>query len=67
MYRLALPEGIARGAFGISRALAVILKNPKNTGVPIWSATEQEIKRRGGLVRRQELRSFQIVNPGGIR
>jgi 5'-nucleotidase / UDP-sugar diphosphatase len=44
-YTIALPEGIARGSAEISHALRLILRNPTNTGTPIWLALEENLKR----------------------
>ncbi|MCC7441421.1 MAG: bifunctional metallophosphatase/5'-nucleotidase [Bdellovibrionales bacterium] len=53
LYDLALPEGIARGAMGISRALEIILKDPRNTRVPMWLALNDKLQ-RVGVIREQD-------------
>jgi 5'-nucleotidase/UDP-sugar diphosphatase len=39
-YKVAAPEGIVRGGFGISKLFKFVMKRPMDTGVPIWRATE---------------------------
>jgi 2',3'-cyclic-nucleotide 2'-phosphodiesterase (5'-nucleotidase family) len=46
-YKIAAPEGIIRGAFGLSKYLHIILKNSHDTGIPMWAATEAKLKRVG--------------------
>lgn len=46
VYKVALPEGIIKGADGISPLLRILLQSPKDTGIPMWTAIEQELKRR---------------------
>jgi 5'-nucleotidase/UDP-sugar diphosphatase len=43
-YRVAVPEGIVRGGFGISSALKAILRHPRDTGVPVWDANERLLR-----------------------
>lgn len=47
LYRVALPEGIARGALEIHESLKYIFKNAHNTETPIWFAIEDKIRRIG--------------------
>ena len=44
-YRLAIPEGIGRGTVEITPALKILLHNSKDSGVPIWSAVEDKLRR----------------------
>jgi hypothetical protein len=46
-YRLAVPEGIGRGAVEIFTALQLFLRKPRDTGIPIWTAIEDHIRRLG--------------------
>jgi 5'-nucleotidase/UDP-sugar diphosphatase len=50
-YKIAMPEGIVRGAFGISKLLKVVIKNAYDTKIPIWFATEQHLKQVGGVIK----------------
>ncbi len=43
-YKIAFPEGIIRGAFGLNEALKLVLSSPKDTRVPIWQANEDHLK-----------------------
>ncbi len=46
-YTLAVTEGIGRGAVEISFLLQLLF-NPRDTGVPVWSALEQRLRASGG-------------------
>jgi hypothetical protein len=46
-YKVAMPEGFVRGAFGITKLLRLVLQNATDTGVPIWFATEAKLRREG--------------------
>lgn len=50
-YKLALPEAVARGAFGTSQYLKLAFRNARDTRVPIWTANEQHLKRIGGIIK----------------
>jgi 2',3'-cyclic-nucleotide 2'-phosphodiesterase (5'-nucleotidase family) len=49
-YRLAMPEALPRGAFGISKFLRLLIKDARDTGIPIWTANERRLKAIGGLI-----------------
>ena len=46
-YKIAMPEGILRGAFGLSKALKIVFSKAHDTGVSIWEATEKKLRREG--------------------
>ena len=50
-YKVALPESVARGAFGLSRYLKLAFRNARNTGIPIWTASERYLKKIGGVIK----------------
>jgi 2',3'-cyclic-nucleotide 2'-phosphodiesterase (5'-nucleotidase family) len=50
-YKLAVPEGIGRGAIEISVLLKLLFKQSTDTRVPIWFALEDQIQSMGGVVR----------------
>jgi hypothetical protein len=50
-YKIAMPEAFARGAIGISKYLKLVIQGARDTGVPIWTANEQHLKRIGGVVK----------------
>jgi 2',3'-cyclic-nucleotide 2'-phosphodiesterase (5'-nucleotidase family) len=50
-YRIAFPEAVVRGAYGISRYLKLLLKDAHDTGIPIWTATENRLHKIGGVIR----------------
>lgn len=39
-YKLAAPEGLVRGAFGVSKLLKGLMRNARDTGIPVWKSTE---------------------------
>lgn len=50
-YKIAMPEAIARGAFGITKYLHLLLKGARDTQVPIWFANEEHLKAIGGVIK----------------
>jgi hypothetical protein len=48
-YTVATPEGVVKGAFGITGLLRLILKSPHDTQVPVWFSTESQLRRNGPL------------------
>jgi 2',3'-cyclic-nucleotide 2'-phosphodiesterase (5'-nucleotidase family) len=46
-YKTALPEGIGRGIIEIAPALSAIFKKTRDTGIPIWFALEEKLRRVG--------------------
>ncbi|MGZ3708275.1 MAG: hypothetical protein ACXWPM_05575, partial [Bdellovibrionota bacterium] len=48
-YKVALPEGIGRGAKEIVDPIKLFLRNPKDTSVPIWWAVEQKVRALGTI------------------
>jgi hypothetical protein len=44
-YRIAIPEGVGRGVVEITPALKAILHDSRDTGVPVWSAIEEKLRR----------------------
>jgi len=47
MYTVALPEGIVRGGFAISKLTGLLLKKSQRTMIPIWQALEDKFLRDG--------------------
>lgn len=47
LYQVAFPEGIARGAAEIADVLRLIIRDPRSTGVPIWTAIETKMRSLG--------------------
>jgi 2',3'-cyclic-nucleotide 2'-phosphodiesterase (5'-nucleotidase family) len=50
-YKVAMPEVIARGAFGTTQYLRLAFRNARDTGLSIWTANEQHLKRIGGVIK----------------
>ncbi|HRK03141.1 MAG TPA: 5'-nucleotidase C-terminal domain-containing protein, partial [Oligoflexia bacterium] len=48
-YKLALPEGIARGSKSLNKYLRYILQKPTDTKVPIWTAVADKVRRMGTI------------------
>jgi hypothetical protein len=44
-YKLAIPEGIGRGVVEITPVLKALLHDSRDTGVPVWSAIEERLRR----------------------
>ncbi len=49
-YRLAVTEGIGRGALELSTVLSLFFR-PRDTGIPVWSSIENRIRSQGGRIR----------------
>jgi len=62
-YRLALPEGVAAGGLDILPQLRMLWRKPRDTGVPIWTAIEDKL-RREGEVRPPAARDRSVLAPG---
>jgi len=45
-YRVAIPEGIGRGVVEITPALKILLRNSRDTGIPILTAIETTLRRQ---------------------
>lgn len=59
-YRVAISEGVARGAIEISPILEWIFRNPTNTGIPIWQALEERVARTGHLRKENMGATYQM-------
>lgn len=46
-YEIALSEGIARGSLEISPVIRKVIKRARDSGVPIWNAVEERMKKVG--------------------
>jgi 2',3'-cyclic-nucleotide 2'-phosphodiesterase (5'-nucleotidase family) len=53
MVKIAMPEGIVRAIKEASpfKFAQILLHNPRDTGVPVWFALEDELNRQGGVIR----------------
>lgn len=52
-YTMAFPEGISRGADEISETLKIVLKDPRDSRIPIWLALERKV-RQVGVIREED-------------
>jgi 2',3'-cyclic-nucleotide 2'-phosphodiesterase (5'-nucleotidase family) len=48
-YKIAMPSGIIRGAFGLTKFLDIVLKNAHDTQIPIWFANEKKLRALGTI------------------
>ncbi len=48
-YKVALPEGILRGAFGVSKHLKLVITRAHDTGISVWEATERKLRAVGTI------------------
>jgi 2',3'-cyclic-nucleotide 2'-phosphodiesterase (5'-nucleotidase family) len=62
-YKVALPEAIARGAFGTNQYLELLFRNAHDSGIPVWVATERHLKETGGVIREPMTRPTPIPSP----
>jgi 5'-nucleotidase/UDP-sugar diphosphatase len=51
IYRVAVPEGLGRAIREAFKPFRVWLRSPRDSKIPMWTAMEEELVRRGGVVR----------------
>ncbi len=48
-YRLAVPEGIGRGSVEIFTSFRLLLRQPEDTRIPVWTAIENRLRKLGTI------------------